>query len=203
MVNVSYSNLTYMWDAVVNPRIGSAVHVADSYSWGGSFSPTNINQGTDCSGAVSAELSALMRGSRMVWTRQFWTGTFAGVRPGMVGPFANIADTIMLRCVARPTDAPSDAVAIIAIRQLANPEDAHMVIRVQPITGCADIRTGGIDIEMGGQTNDYHTSLTSPRCWSAMNTSNFNQFLYLPGPVLQDTSTSLPVMSAIAAQFGK
>lgn len=31
MVNVSYSNLTYMWDAVVNPRIGSAVHVADAY----------------------------------------------------------------------------------------------------------------------------------------------------------------------------
>lgn len=190
------TNFSYFWNVLVTPRLGSATHQPDAYVWGGSFSATDINQGTDCSGAVSAELSALVRGPNMIYGRQFWTGTFAGANPGDTGPFGGIADTRDLICIARPTDAPADYAMIIAIIQTGpDPSlaaDGHMICRV-----------GGIDIEMGGTDDDYHTSQTTNTCASVMDTGEFNQFLYLPGPLVNDVPdlTVPPYPGLVAAEF--
>ena len=202
------ASINYFWGTLVLPRLGNAHHIADSYAWGGSLSATDINQGTDCSGAVSAELSALVRGFGMIYARQFWTGTFAGVNPGDTGPIAGISDTADLVCIAAPTDAPADAAMIIAIIQTGpDPNlaaDAHMICRVPDFTQPGtDIKVTGIDIEMGGQSNNYHSSQTDKTCASVMDTTEFNQFLFLPGPSGDDTadSTSPVALQAIVAQF--
>lgn len=166
------ANVEYMWNNVVLPRLG-----ASPYAWGGSFSATDPSVGTDCSGAVSAALGALVSGPAMPWVRQFWTGTFSGVPVGATGPFGGILETSQLVCIAHPTDAPPDAAMIIAVLQDPNPANAHMICRVQGI----DIEMGGNEVAPSGQQLDYHTSLTNPNCNSVMDTSVFNQWFYLPG----------------------
>ena len=164
-------NLDYMWNTVVNPRLGRA-----PYTFGGSFEASNPNVGTDCSGAVSAELGALVNGPAMQWPRQFWTGTFAGARPGQTGPFGGVALTAPLVCIGQYHDAPPDAAMIIAVKQHPDPSEAHMICQV-----------GGVTIEMGGDGNTYHTNQTDPTCSRIDDTSEFNQWFYLPGPVKQMT----------------
>lgn len=150
----------------------------------------------NCSGAVSAELSALQNGPDMIYGRQFWTGSFAGINPGDVGPFFGCNDTEGLVCIAHPTDAPSDYAMIIAIIQTgpdpAFAADAHMICRV-----------GGIDIEMGGNSDNYHDSQTDPTCASVMDTDEFNQWFYLPGPLSNDIPdlTVPPYPGLVASQF--
>lgn len=161
---ISQTTYDFFWGTLVLPRLG------DAYVWGGSFAGPDVKQGTDCSGAVSAELSALQNGADMIYERQFWTGTFAGITPGQVGPFAGINDTEGLVCIATPTDAPADAAMIIAVRQETDPMDAHMICSV-----------GGVTIEMGGDSNNFHTSQTDPTCSSIYDTTEFNQWFYLPG----------------------
>ena len=192
-MSVSLANLQFFWNTLVSPRLGSATHVADAYDWGGSFSSNDINQGTDCSGAVSAELSALVRGPNMIYQRQFWTGSFSGPNPGDTGPFSGVQDTADLVCIAHPTDAPADAAMIIAIIQTgsdpATAENAHMICRVPSLASVgSDIRQTGIDIEMGGQSNNYHSSQTDDTCASVMDTGEFNQWFYLPGPIGDGTA---------------
>lgn len=178
------NNLHYFWSQLVLPRLGNASHEADAYAWGESFDDSNIDQGTDCSGAVSAELSALVRGPNAVYQRQFWTGTFAGVNPGDRGPFAGISDTAELVCIGAPGDAPPDYAMIIAIIQTgpdpALADQAHMICRV-----------GGIDLEMGGQSNNYHSSISDDSCASVMDTGEFNQFFYLPSGFEQNLAVPL------------
>lgn len=208
-MTVTLDNLQYTWNVLVLPRLGNATHVADAYAWGGSFSQTDINQGTDCTGASSAELSAMVRGSAMIYPRQFWTGTFAGVNPGDTGPIAGISDTTDLVCIAHPTDAPPDAAMIIAVIQTGSDpstaENAHMIVRIPSLDSVGtDIRTTGIDIEMGGQSDNYHSSQSDPTCASVMDTGEFNQFLYLPGPiegVAGSDATSPQALAAVTAQF--
>lgn len=206
-MTVALSNLQYLWNVLVTPRLGSATHVADAYAWGGSFGATDINQGTDCSGAVSAELSALVRGQNMIYARQFWTGTFAGVNAGDTGPIAGISDTADLVCIAAPGDAPADAAMIIAIIQTGSDPnlaaDAHMICRVPALdTVGQDIRTTGVDIEMGGQSDNYHSSRTDDTCASVMDTGEFNQWLVLPGPIVGSSiSTNPAALQAIVDQF--
>jgi hypothetical protein len=204
------ASINYFWGTLVLPRLGNATHIADAYAWGGSFSPIDVNQGTDCSGAVSAELSALVRGSAMIYVRQFWTGTFADVHPGDTGPFQGISDTANLVCVQLPTQVPADAAMIIAIIQTGTDpnlaDQAHMICRVPDFTKPGtDIKTTGIDIEMGGQSNNYHSSQTDPTCASVMDTGEFNQFLFLPGPsgdsITSSGSTSPAALQAVVSQF--
>jgi hypothetical protein len=195
-MTIPASYYSYFWNTLVLPRLGNATHHPDAYAWGGSFSATDINQGTDCSGAVSAELSALQSGPDMIYGRQFWTGSFAGINPGDVGPFFGCNDTEGLVCIAHPTDAPSDYAMIIAIIQTGpDPnlaDQAHMICRV-----------GGVDIEMGGQSDNYHDSQTDPTCASVMDTGEFNQWLYLPGPLTNDIPdlTVPPYPGLVASQF--
>ena len=179
------SNIDFLWNTVVLPRLGT------TYTWG-TF---------DCSMAVSQELEAMVYGPAMTWDRQFTTMSFAGVNPGDTGPFQGIAVTTDLVCIAAPTDAPPDAAMIIAIIQNPDSSEAHMICRV-----------GGIDIEMGGDSNNYHTSVSDPTCASVMNADEFDQWLYLPGPI---TGAPLPgplprtytvasgdTLSSIAVQLG-
>lgn len=204
---VPLAHLEYMWNVVVGPRLGSATRVADNYVWGGSFDSADINQGTDCSGAVSAELSALVRGLGMIYARQFWTGTFAGLSPGDTGPIQGISDTTDLVCIAQPTDCPPDAAMLIAIIQTGTDTSvaaqAHMICRVPALSSVGtDIRQTGIDIEMGGQSDNYHSSQTDDTCASVMDTGEFNQWLVLPGPIVGGPgATDSVAWQAVASQF--
>ncbi|BCP41416.1 hypothetical protein MINTMi27_15090 [Mycobacterium intracellulare] len=166
------ANVEYMWNSVVIPRLGVA-----SYVFGGSFSANSPSTGTDCSGAVSAALGALVNGPSMVWPRQFWTGTFAGAQPGQVGPFGNVPETSQLVCIAKPTDAPPDAAMIIAVYQNSDPSQAHMICRVQGV----DIEMGGNEFLPNGIEQDYHCNPPDTNCNSVLDTSLFNQWFYLPG----------------------
>lgn len=165
-------NVAYLWQAVVNPRRGT------KYVWGGSFNKSDPAIGTDCSGAVSACLGALADGANMTYARQFWTGTFMGAQPGSTGPYGGVSETADLACVASPKDAPADAAMIIAIAQTAQADTSHMICQV-----------GGVTIECGGSSNNFHTSLSDPSC-SKITDPMFNQWFYLPGPTV-DEPTSL------------
>ncbi len=147
---IAAANVRFMWDTVINPRIGT------DYNWGGSFDPGNDHIGTDCSGAVSAVIEALINGAGMRWERQFWTGTFAGITPGGIGPYGLI-------CIATPDGAPADAAAIVAIRQGPTPESSHMMVQV-----------GGINIEDGD-------GLVVGEGAADIHDRQFNQWFYLPG----------------------
>lgn len=203
---IPLANLQYLWNVLVLPRLGNATHIADSYAWGGSFNAADIDQGTDCSGAVSAELSALVRGANMIYARQFWTGSFSGPTPGDTGPFSGVQDTTDLVCIPAPTNAPADAAMIIAIIQTgpdpALADQAHMICRVPSLSSVGtDIRITGIDIEMGGQSNNYHSSQTDDTCASVMDTTEFTQWFHLPGPVESGSSLDPAALAAIVSQF--
>lgn len=174
-MSVLYQHLQYMWDQVILPRIG------DVYVFGGSLSPTALNQGTDCTGACSEVNEALLYGPEMNWNRQFWTGTFAGATPGNIGPFGNVAITTDWVCIASPHDAPPDAAAVFSVLQLPDPSSAHMVCAVPAANG-----SGWVGIESGGSFTDangnsvLHISPTATSIFDPM----FNQFFYLKGPIV-------------------
>lgn len=178
-------NLTFLWDNVINPRLGN------DYVWGGSFSE-DPEDGTDCSGSVTPELTALAYGpDGIIWQRQFYTGTFAGAEPGDKGPFGGVDCTRDLICIARPTDAPFGAAMIIAIRQMPDPTDAHMIISVPKFVGGP-----WTTVEMGGPPNNYHLGYT------AIDNPQFNQWFYLPGPIGKGGPVVLgtPLVEALRAK---
>lgn len=207
---IPQANIDCLWNIVVNPRLGRA-----PYTFGGSFSPTDPNQGTDCSGATGTQLSALVNGPNGIdWNRgnngSFSTFTFEGASPGDTGPFGGAPVTAPLICIAEPTDAPADAVMIIAVNQQSEADEAHMICRVQAI----DIEMGGNEFTPAGVELDYHTSQTNPNSNSVMDTSTFNQWFYLPGssgpapvPPAPPPGTTYTVqpgdsLAAIANRFG-
>lgn len=173
-MTVTYQNLQYMWNQVILPRVG------DVYVFGGSLSPTAVQQGTDCTGACSEVNEALLYGPDMDWTRQFWTGTFEGAVPGNIGPFGNVAVTTDWVCIDKPQDAPADAAAIFSCLQLPDPSSAHMVCAVPAANG-----SGWVGIESGGSYTEngqsvLHISPTATSIFDPM----FNQFFYLKGPIV-------------------
>lgn len=185
-VVIPSSNISFMWDVVVNPRVGS------TYVFGGTLSPNNTSAGTDCSGAVGAVIEALTYGPSMSWARPFWTGTFAGLQPGQTGDLG-------LVCVASLSDVPSDAACIVAILQTPDPSTSHMVCQA-PAPGSTSAVTNGIAIEDGGP----NAGLTVGAKATSVANSEFNQILYLPGPIVTtvngvDYSGGLPGGAAIAA----
>lgn len=157
---ISAANLTWMWQQV-DARIGTP------YTWGGTLDPNDPSRGTDCSGAVGFVIEALRDGPRMSWDRPFWTGTFAGMRPG------DVAQPWGLVCIPGPFSYPADAAAVVAINQGPTADTSHMIVRV------LDKRfdPAGIDIEDAGnglQKYDRAASIDDPQ---------FNQWFYLPGPL--------------------
>lgn len=187
-MGVPASHLNYFWQTLAYPRLGL------DYDWGGSLERGDVNQGTDCSGWVSAALSALVRGPDMIYTRQFWTGTFAGLNPGDTGPVEGVTDTTNLVCIDHPTSAPPDAVMIIAIIQTGTDTslaaNAHTICSVR-----------GVVTEMGGGPNNLHTGF-EPNS-TQIDDPEFDQFFYLPGPVILDVPdwTSPQLLSALSRTF--
>lgn len=203
---ILYEHLQFMWQTVILPRVG------DVYVFGGSLDPNAVQVGTDCSGAVSECNEALLYGPEMNWTRQFWTGTFAGATPGNIGPFGNCAVTTDWVCIGSPDDAPADAAMIVSVLQLADPSSAHMVCCVPALDG-----TGLVAIESGGSYSEHgnsvlHIGPTATSVWDSM----FNQHFYLRGPIVgwppdidlagalsgaYGNITDPPTLTALAAQF--
>jgi hypothetical protein len=155
-MTVTMANVNYMWTQVIMPRQG------DVYVFGGSLSPTAVQQGTDCSGAVSEVNEALLYGPQMNWLRQFWTGTFAGANPGDQGPFGGVPSTADWVCIADPRNPPPGAVMTVAVLQLADPSSAHMVCAVQDPDNVTGFGGPGVyvGIESGGQFTDPNGNST-------------------------------------------
>lgn len=85
--------------------------LGDPYVYGGTYSPTNVRQGTDCSGLVGWVLEALTKGpANMSWSHNVSTESWfydynngTSAAPGTVGPYGTI-------CVgANPNMLPHDA----------------------------------------------------------------------------------------------
>jgi hypothetical protein len=187
-MSVPWDNVYYMWNTIINPRVG------DVYVFGGSLNPQDLLVGTDCSGLVSEVNEALLFGPQMNYTRQFWTGTFAGANPGDHGPFGGVDSTAWWVCTDRPENTPADAAMIVAVLQLPDPSNAHMVCRVQ-----------GVNIESGGQFTDDNGNSTMHIGSEAtpVTDSMFNQFFYLPGPITGVPPWLPPQqMAALASQGG-
>jgi hypothetical protein len=155
-MTVTLADVNYMWQQVIIPRVG------DVYVFGGSLSPTAVNQGTDCSGAVSEVNEALLYGPQMNWQRQFWTGTFAGANPGDHGPFGGVPSTADWVCIADPRNPPAGAVMTVAVLQDPDPSQAHMVCAVQDPDNVTGFGGPGVyvGIESGGSFTDANGNST-------------------------------------------
>ena len=150
----------------------------------------------NCSGAVSAELSALVRGPDMIMDDRSGPAPSPGLipeTPDLLAGWMTPPDWSLFH----PTDAPSDAAMIIAVIQTgADPStaaNAHMICRVPG-------SPNGIDIEMGGTDDNYHTSQTTDTCASVYDTGEFNQWFYLPvahwplSPLAVSTTPRMPLV---------
>jgi hypothetical protein len=188
-MTILQSSVDYMWGTVILPRVG------DVYVYGGSLSPSSVNQGTDCSGACSEGDEAMEYGPQMNWTRQFYTGTFAGANPGDRGPFAGVGLTSDWQCISSPQAAPPGAAMIVAVLQLSNPEDAHMVCAILDNNNLTGYGGPGVyvGIESGGSYVDANGNSTLHVGPIATSVSDpmFNQW-FCTGPVTDDQQPTPP-----------
>jgi hypothetical protein len=178
---ITLADVNYMWQSVIMPRQG------DVYVFGGSLNPTAVQVGTDCSGAVSEVDEALLYGPLMNWLRQFWTGTFAGANPGDRGPFGGVMCTDDWVCIADPRSPPAGAVMTVAVLQLSNPEDAHMVCAVLDPDNVTGFGGPGVyvGIESGGQFENAQGQSTlhiGPEA-TGVDDPMFNQYFALALPI--------------------
>ena len=169
---------------------GHPAQSGDVYVFGGSLAPDAVNQGTDCSGAVSEVNEALQYGPSMNWTRQFYTGTFAGAQPGDTGPLGGVDVTSDWICIASPDMPPPGAVMVVAVLQLSDPSQAHMVCGVLDPTNLTGFNptldpTLYVGVESGGAYTDANGNSTLHVGYEATSVSDpmFNQYFALPGPL--------------------
>lgn len=180
MTAILQANVDWMWRTVILPRVG------DIYVFGGSLNPSAVNQGTDCSGAVSEADEGMEYGPQMNWARQFWTGTFAGVSPGQKGSFGGINLTGDWTCISSPSAAPPGAAMRVAVLQDSDPMQAHMVCEVLDNNNVTGVGGPGIyvGIESGGQFIDADGNSTlhiSPEA-TPWTDPEFNQW-FVTGPI--------------------
>jgi hypothetical protein len=204
-VTVTLADLQFMWTSVILPRQG------DVYVFGGSLSPTAVQVGTDCSGAVSEVNEALLYGPAMTWLRQFSTLSFAGAKPGDTGLFGGVASTSDWVCVDSYADIPPGSPMVVAVLQLPDPTQAHMVCAVLDPTNLTGFnptldQTKYVGIESGGQFTDAQGNSTLHIGSEATGVDNpmFNQWFYLKGPITitvsgVDFSGGIPGGAAIAS----
>lgn len=138
----------------------------------------------NCSGWVSAANEGIKYGPGMTYARQFSTLTFAGAVPGDTGPFGGAAATSDWVCIASPADAPAGSAMIVAVLQLSDPTQAHMVASVLDPNNLTGYGGPGVyvGIESGGQFVDADGNSTchiGPDSTSITNPM-FNQFFALP-----------------------
>lgn len=145
---------------LVRPRFG------DPYVYGGMFSPTNIKQGTDCSGVWNDVLGLAV--GRFQWGREpegATTESYRYIKVGEVGPFGTIR-------VARPQDIPANAAAKLAFHHEGNGgESSHMWGELDGMR--IESRGGGVGL------------ITAPAA-KAIDDGYANAWAYLPGPIAED-----------------
>lgn len=144
-------------------RIGLA-RVGNAYVYGGTWSKTDLNRGTDCSGICAHLLDAVVNGeSGMSWTRMgLSTESWRPVEVGQTGPLGTV-------CVASPRDFPADAVVKLAIHHgPGGGVNSHMWCEVD-----------GVRFESNGTDG----AVTGSKARDVNDTAYANDWHYLPGPV--------------------
>ena len=144
--------------------------LGDPYVYGGVYSPTDISQGCDCSGAVGWVLEALTKTPvNMSWAHNVSTESWApGAPPGTVGPYGTIA-------VESLADIPADAALTINIMHGGGGEYSHTNC-VVPLPGSLPYE--GVIIESNG---DYGSCTNGTGAYLAP-ASLWTDHWYLPGP---------------------
>ena len=164
---IPLSNVTNMWNLLIDRRIG------DPYNWGGCFDPVDLTVGADCSGCAGMVIAALQQGTKVLFQHYISTMDFAGLNPGDRAPMGTvIVDSL--------DSIPLDAAVKISILQGDSPEESHMIVAVQQ-----EIGGDYITIESGGSENCLATGDAA----TPLDSGEFNQWAYLPGPIIDDTPT--------------
>jgi hypothetical protein len=154
--------------------------LGDEYVYGGVYSPTDLSQGCDCSGAVGWVLEALTKTpgemswahnvSTESWYYDYNNGTPAA--PGTVGPYGTVA-------VANLSDIPADAALTINIMHGGGGEDSHTNCIV-PLPG--SLPYAGVIVESNGDAG----SCTNGTGGNPADASLWTDHWYLPGPWVMD-----------------
>lgn len=138
--------------------------LGNAYVYGAMWSPTNLKQGTDCSGLWNDILCAATTGA-VRWGRESegaTTESYRYIDVGKVGPFGTIR-------VAHWRDIPADAAAKLAFHHEGNGgASSHM-------WGELD----GVRMESASKKGQ----VTSPQAWP-IDHSYANAWAYLPGPIV-------------------
>lgn len=150
--------------------------VGNDYVYGGNWSPTDTNVGTDCSGLVIDICDAVRNGPRMAWSRHGMSTE--SWRPIEVGQTGTIFGTV---CVAHPRDFPPDAAVKIAIHHGPG--------------GGANSHTWCEVDGMRGESNGSDGCVTGNQAMSVYDTSYANDWHYIPGPIIGDTPAPQPLSS--------
>lgn len=176
-MSVLRANVDYAW-SIVRPRDRK------SYGYGGTWSKTDVNRTTDCSGIVTHVLDALINGDRMTWSRhgistEAYRVNGSGLIPvGGIGPFGTIR-------VARPQDIPADAALRIGLQHGGGGRNSHMACTLE---GVAIESSGSYGQRVGGPARGYNHSM-------------FHAWAYLPGPIVGHGATRPPEPHAPGAIY--
>jgi hypothetical protein len=156
--------------------------LGDDYVYGGVYSPTDLSQGCDCSGAAGWVLEALTKTpANMSWAHNVSTeswyfdySTNSPAAPGSVGPYGTIA-------VANLADIPADAALTISIMHGGGGEDSHVSVTV-PLPGSLPYE--GVIVESNGD----HGSCTNGTGAYPATASLWTDWWFLPGPWVMDVA---------------
>lgn len=160
--------------AFIRARLGNP------YVYGGSLSPADVRQGTDCSEVAQTVLEMAL--GRYRPGRQSEGATTESYRPtpiGGVGPFGTIR-------VARPQDIPADAAAKIALHHgPGGGANSHMWL---DLDGMRIESRGGVGL------------ITQPRAM-AIDDPYATAWAYLPGPIVEDGTPPAPEVVLLGRRY--
>jgi LysM repeat protein len=182
------ANVEYI-DEQFDARLG------DEYDYGCCYSPTDVEQGCDCSGLVGWVLEGYTKGpDGMNWqhdvSTEFWPYDYSDdcpVDPGTVGPYGTIA-------IASPSDMPSDAALLICIHHGGGGVDSHVSCSTGPaITPTPLAAPAGKIMESNGGPTSYPAgdgTCTNGTGGMSPDDPYWTDFWYLPGPI--DSTNYVP-----------
>lgn len=158
--------------------------IGDPYVYGGTWDPFNLSTGCDCSGLVTDILSACFHGTGMIWGREGISTESYRYKPW--GPQL-VAGIFPLFHVNSPSEIPSDAIMRIDLHHEGNGgPNSHMHCVLD-----------GIVMESNGS----HGTCTLPGGAIDPNSSYWNDWWYLPGPITEDTVVAPNEYQLITSQF--